>query len=58
MYPCPMVFASIQVLIVIQKSVAMRDLVDMLAPYGCASPILRDSTVVCRQPLNDNQMYG
>ena len=32
MYPCLMVFASIQVLIVIQSEA--KDLVDMIAPYG------------------------
>ena len=56
MYPCLMVFASIQVLIVIQRNEVTKDLVEMPAHYGCTIPILRDSTVVCRQPLNDRMV--
>ena len=42
--------------IVIQSEA--KDLVDMFAQRGYTSPKLRDSTAVCRQPLNDNLMYG
>ena len=52
MYPCLMVFASIQVLIVIQSEA--KDLVNMIAPCSCTIPILRDSTVAYQQPLNDS----
>ena len=31
-----------------------KNIVEMLAPCGCTIPILSDSTVVCRQPLNDS----
>ena len=56
MYPCLMVFASIQVLIVIQSEA--KDLIDMLAPCGCTIPIPSDSTTVYRQSLNDKLAYG
>ena len=51
MYPCLVVFASIQVLNVIQSKA--KDLVDMIAPCGCTIQNYRDYTAFYRQSLND-----
>ena len=51
-----MILASKPTPTVIQSEA--KDLVNMIAPYGCTIPKLRDSTAVYRPPLNDNLMYG